>query len=143
MLPLRPLAEPVTLSIYMSPGGSLSGKRILIVEDNYLVAEDLRQIIHGADGEVGQASSTAKDALASLEGERFDGVLLDVQLQDGTCVEVARQLERRHIPFVVVSGYLHEWLAPELQNAPYLAKPFDRDELIALASRHFSSSSSA
>ncbi len=127
----------------MAQGSSLSGKKILIVEDNYLVAEDLRQIIHGADGEVGKASSSAKDALASLEGERFDGVLLDVQLQDGTCVEVARQLQRKHIPFVVVSGYSHDWLAPELQKAPYLAKPFDRDELIAIASQAFGCRSAA
>jgi DNA-binding response OmpR family regulator len=118
----------------MGNGTSLAGKKILIVEDNYLVAEDLRRLVNDADGEVSLATSNAH---ADLDDQEFDGALLDVQLHDGTCIDIARQLARRHIPFVIVTGYARSWLAPELQQAPYLAKPFDGAQLVELAARHF------
>ena len=120
----------------MGQDGSLSGKRILIVEDNFLVAEELCQIVKSADGKVKKACASAHAAIDALADGKYDGALLDVQLQDGTCVEVARRLNERHIPFVVVTGYSRDWLAPELRKAPYLAKPFSRDELVELAARH-------
>src|SRR5579885_1681255 len=118
---------------------SLSGKRILIVEDNFLVAEELCQIVHNARGQVKKAVASSHAAIDALTDGKFDGAVLAVQLQDGTCVEVARELRSRRIPFVVVTGYSRDWLAPELQGAPYLAKPFNGQDLVALAIRHFSS----
>ncbi|HZP98385.1 MAG TPA: response regulator [Reyranella sp.] len=121
----------------MGHDDSLSGKRILIVEDNFLVAEELCQIVRDAHGEARNACASSHAALDALTEGQFDGALLDVQLQNSSSVEVARELAARHIPFVVVSGYSRDWLAPELRNAPYLAKPFNREELVELASRHF------
>jgi CheY-like chemotaxis protein len=121
----------------MVKGSPLSGKRILIVEDNFLVAEDLQQMIRDAGGDVRKASASATDALQALSNQSFDGAVLDVQLRDGTFIEVARQLERQRIPYVVVTGYSRDWLPLELQKAPYIAKPFNRKELINLGIRHF------
>ena len=118
-------------------GQPLWGKKILIVEDNLLVAEDLRELVRGAGGLVKRMCASRKDALAALTKEKFDGALLDVQLQDGTCVEVARHLPNKNIPFIVVTGYAHDWLASELQRAPYIEKPFEAAELTAIAARHF------
>lgn len=123
----------------MGQSRALSGKKILIVEDNFLVSEDLQQLVRGADGEVAKAAGSPNEALRALAEGVFDGALLDVQLRDGTCVEVARKLAHKKIPFVVVTGYAREWLVPELRDAPYLAKPFEGQELIALAARHFGS----
>jgi CheY-like chemotaxis protein len=123
----------------MGQGKPLSGKKILIVEDNFLVSEDLQQLVRAADGEVAKSAASMGDALCALDDGEFDGALLDVQLQDGNCAEVARRLACKNIPFIVVTGYARDWLAPELRKAPYLSKPFDRKDLIDLAARHFRS----
>jgi CheY-like chemotaxis protein len=115
----------------------LSGKRILIVEDNFLVAEDLAEVVRAAGGRAQHVSASEKDALVALMNEVFDGVLLDVQLQEGDSIEVARHLVSRHIPFIVVTGYERERLALKLRHVPYVGKPYGRKELTAMAVRHF------
>ena len=115
----------------------LAGKKVLIVEDNYLIAEELRHLVQRAQGLVARTVSSAAQALQALADEQFDGVLLDVQLQDGSSIEVAKTLEQRGIPFVVVTGYGRDWLDPPLRTAPYLAKPYRASRLMALAARHF------
>ncbi len=121
----------------MTWGRSLSGKTILVVEDNFLVAQDLQEIVSSEQGSVRKTTGSAQQALATLAAEPIDGVLLDAKLNEGSSVLLARDLERRQIPFIVVTGYARDELAPELRNAPYLAKPFGREELVALAARHF------
>ncbi len=111
--------------------------KILVVEDDFLLVAHVQKIIGGAGGDATRAVASVSRAVAVLENEEFDGVLLDGQLADGMSTEVARQLATRHIPFVVVTGQSREWLSSELQSAPYLAKPFDPDELVELAARHF------
>ena len=121
----------------MTWGRSLSGKTILVVEDNFLVAQDLQEIVCSEQGNVRGATGSAQQAMAALAVAPVDGVLLDAKLHEGSSVVLARDLERRRIPFIVVSGYARDELEPELRKAPYLAKPFGREELVALAARHF------
>ncbi len=116
----------------------LSGKKILIVEDDFLMAEELLQLVRRADCDRATAFASVRSALAALANEDFDGALLDGHLQDGMSTDVARQLVSRRIPFIVVTGYLRDWLPSELRDAPYLAKPVDPEVLIELAARHFS-----
>jgi CheY-like chemotaxis protein len=121
----------------MARGNSLSGKTILVVEDNFLVAQDLQEMVSSAKGSVCKPAHSVAKALATLASQPVDGVLLDAKLHDGSSTDIARDLARRHIPFIVVTGYARRDLAPELQAAPYLAKPFGREELVALAAHHF------
>jgi DNA-binding response OmpR family regulator len=112
-------------------------KRILIVEDNFLIAENLSRAIleHGFDV-IGQVA-TAEQAVLTIEEQRPDGVLLDMQLRHGSAMEVANALNQHNIPFVVVSGYPQNRLPPALSGAPYLAKPMTEQELVETAQRTF------
>jgi DNA-binding NtrC family response regulator len=114
--------------------GPLHGSRILIVEDDYLIAADLRQLVEQAGGTVTAqiARQTQADLCANLE---LDAAVLDVQLADGFADPIARQLQDRHIPFVVVTGYEHGTLPSCLQKAPYMQKPIERDQLVAAVER--------
>ena len=115
----------------------MSAKKILIVEDSYLIAESMSRTI----ADVGFATvgpvDTADRAMREIEHDVPDGVLLDVSLRDGSAVAVAKVLQQRRVPFVVVSAYAHDTLPAELRHAPYLAKPMSETELIETIRRTF------
>jgi len=118
-------------------GARLSAKKILIVEDSYLIAESMSRTI----ADVGFATvgpvDTADRAMREIEHDVPDGVLLDVSLRDGSTVAVAKVLRQLRVPFVVVSAYAHDTLPAELRHAPYLAKPMSETELIETIRRTF------
>jgi len=121
----------------MMAGARLSAKKILIVEDSYLIAESMSQTI----ADVGFATvgpvDTADRAMREIEHDVPDGVLLDVSLRDGSTVAVAKVLRQLRVPFVVVSAYAHDTLPAELRHAPYLAKTMSETELIETIRRTF------
>jgi DNA-binding NarL/FixJ family response regulator len=115
----------------------LDRKRVLIVEDNFLIAENIAHAIldHGFDV-IGQVDN-ADRAICIIEEQRPDGVLLDVQLRRGSAVKVAEALDLHGIPFVVVSGSSQDRLPPALSKAPYLGKPMTELQLVEAARRTF------
>ncbi len=114
----------------------LAGKKILVAEDNALQATDMAAMVASARG-LSACAASIKQVIEAVEREKFDGVLLDVLLRDGLSTQVVRQLEHDHIPFILVSGYGPEGLPREVRGAPYIAKPFARDQLINLMTKHF------
>jgi DNA-binding NtrC family response regulator len=118
-------------------GLDLHGKRVLIVEDDYLTAEALSHAIADYGFTVVGPAGTADGAVRLIGQEPPDGVLLDVRLREGSAVEVAKALRKRGVPFVVMSGYSHDTLPPELKKAPFVAKPVTESELIDTARRTF------
>jgi len=113
--------------------GPFSGKRVLIAEDDGLIAEDLRALVERQGGIVVIMAPTTAGALAAVERHAVDLALLDVRLGDGTAEDVARALRARRIPFIVVTGYARDGLPPLLRDAPFVAKPYLPRELAAVA----------
>lgn len=116
--------------------GKLAGLRILIAEDDGLIAEDLRVLIEREGATVDMASTVAQ-AMTLLDRFIVSGAILDCRLVNEASVTVAAALRLRKIPYVVVTGYAAEVLPLELRGAPYLAKPFRSRDLIEMAVRHF------
>lgn len=77
----------------------LRGKRFLIVEDEPLIALDSVAALEGAGMNVEGLAGSVADALRAIEGDSFDGVLLDANLHGEPSGEVAAALIRRNIPF--------------------------------------------
>jgi CheY-like chemotaxis protein len=113
------------------------GKKVLIVEDNFLIAQDLRDVMRDAGWAVCGTAPTSAAALALLRDEMPDGVLLDVGLRGADSSLVARELALRGVPFVLVTGYEREQLPEALRGRPCLSKPYSRETLVSLASRTF------
>jgi len=105
-------------------------KKVLIVEDSFLIAESLAQTVATIGLDVVGRVNTADAALRKIDEAAPDCVLLDVQLRDGDATNVADALSERDVPFVVVTGYHRDTLPPVLRKAPYVAKPFKEAELI-------------
>ena len=113
------------------PAESPAGLRVLIVEDELLLAMDYEEMLTREGFSVlGPAGQEAR-ALALLELERPDVAILDVNLAGQRSTRVAEALTGREVPFVIVSGYgawtLHE---PVLRGAPRLDKPVKAQELV-------------
>ena len=103
----------------------LSGLRLLIVEDEYMVADHIGMLLEDFGCEVAGYASTVAEALDLIGSVALDGVLLDGNLNGDSSAPVAVELRSRSIPFVVATGYGQLELGTEVLNgAPRLAKPF-------------------
>lgn len=109
--------------------------RLLIVEDEWLIADDYASILGQAGyGIVGPCPSVGA-ALATLEQESVDAALLDIQLQGETSFPVARRLQNLNIPFAFLSGQGREHLPSEVADCLLFPKPVGRADLLAVAGR--------
>lgn len=108
---------------------SLTGARVLLVEDEPLVAMDLQFELEDAGAEVVAVARTVPEALALARDMALDLALLDGNLRGEAVDDVARLLSRRDIPFCFVSGYGREHLPQDFANAPLIEKPFRPDAL--------------
>ncbi|UYZ63348.1 sigma-54-dependent transcriptional regulator [Hymenobacter weizhouensis] len=110
--------------------------RILLVEDEFVVAEDLKRMLRKRrTGPVGLAFSVA-EAVASIEADRPDLVLLDIMLQgERTGIELGQQLTSYYqIPFIYVTSHSDKQTlqrAVATQPSGYIVKPFQEDEVLA------------
>jgi CheY-like chemotaxis protein len=101
------------------------GARVLVVEDESLVAMMLADMLEEIGCTVVGPAATCARALRLLdEGQRLDLALLDVNLGGETAYGVADALSRRKVPFIFVSGYGAAGLDQGYAAAPILAKPF-------------------
>lgn len=101
--------------------------RLLIVEDNALIACDLHAIVDSAGHVVVGVATTVREARTLLE--HCDAALLDVDVRDGKTFDLAASLARRGCHFMFVTGSLPQDLPPGLTNAAFLQKPYRETDI--------------
>lgn len=115
----------------------LAGRRILIVEDEAIIAmlleEQLEELGCVA---VGPAASVAA-ALAQLDEEPFEAAVLDVNLRGDWSYPVAQALDERGTPYLFTTGYGQIGLDPQFREKMILAKPFTSDALAQALTKLF------
>ncbi len=114
---------------------TLSGHRIVILEDDYYQAQDCRQPLEAAGAKVIAISATIPDLPALLEEGRIDAVLIDINLGHGLSFDFARELKAKGIPFVFLTGYDAAMLPDDLAGSGYLTKPADAARIKAALAR--------
>ncbi|WCK02901.1 response regulator [Agrobacterium tumefaciens] len=106
-------------------------QRVIIVEDEYLVALDVEAVLQSMGVETVVIATTLGQARQTLEQDGADCVLLDVSLTDGKSFDFARGLREVGIPFGFVSGYGDTTGFPaDLSHSPLLGKPFGENEIM-------------
>lgn len=104
--------------------------RILIVEDEPLIAFGIEQDLEDAGFVIVGVSETIDEALAAIDAQEFDAVSLDGNLFGKSAGPIADRLVERNIPYVVVTGYSSGQVGPWINNAPRINKPYDTTELV-------------
>jgi CheY-like chemotaxis protein len=102
-----------------------SGRRVLIVEDESLVAMLLETILEDMGcTPVGPASTVDEALKMAADGAPVDAALLDVNVAGRQVFPVAQVLKDRGVPFVFSTGYGEGGLPDEWRGQPTLQKPF-------------------
>ncbi len=114
---------------------ALEGVRILVVEDDALLALDLDATLASRGCAVLGPFGTATAAIAKINGESIDAAVLDLNLNGETSIPVADMLAGRGIPFLFLSGYDRDVLPDRHDAAPLLRKPHRDVDLFRLLAR--------
>lgn len=118
---------------------SLSGKHCLVLDDEYLIALDIQQVLEAAGAASVTSVASVEEALAALRaGVKFDLAVLDIRLTGaaGGSMAVAALLSEQRIPFVFLTGVrADEIQAGPFPHAPVVEKPFQASVLIATVRR--------
>lgn len=114
--------------IIVNTSSVLASRRILVVEDEPLVAMLEEDLLLEAGAEiVGPATSVAQ-ALTLIGDGDLDGAVLDVNLGEETAFPVAERLTELGVPFVFVTGYGRQGLIERHAHRPVIRKPFKPQE---------------
>lgn len=110
---------------------SLAGCRILVVEDDMMIALYVEEALQELGCVVIGPVSKLDVALRLASDEGLDAAILDVTIRGGQVFPVAERLMSRGIPFAFASGY-GDWALPDaFRNQPRLTKPFTIRDLKA------------
>lgn len=110
----------------------LSAKRVLLVEDEFLIAMDVEQICrdHGVNDvrTIHTIDELTVDAVTGLE---IDAAILDIKISGESTVGFARSLRDRGIPFIFATGYSDmPALFDEFPGVPVVGKPYAGDQVV-------------
>ena len=111
----------------------LNGKRVIVVEDDYLLASDLCSDFRALGATVLGPAPTpfyALQLIGNKERRRLDGAVLDVSLHGTSVFDVADLLSRRGIPFVFATAMEKTAIPQRFEGAPVLTKPYERSEVV-------------
>lgn len=112
-------------------GVGLSGLRVLVVEDSFLMADALCDLL----AEYGMVPvgpvASVNDALDRLAAGAVDAAVIDVRLQRGTSLALCQSLHRRGLPFVFLTGDSHGVVPAAFAGVPVVSKPCSPEALVA------------
>lgn len=115
----------------MAEGPAASGRSVLVVEDEMLLALDLEYMLKRRGHQVIGPAATVSAGLDLARSSALDAAILDVRLRGETVFPLAELLIERGVPFVFLTGYGRIDIPPDLRTAPRLQKPVSEDDLMA------------
>lgn len=113
--------------------GMLAGLRVLVVEDDAMLAMALELTLSDLGCEVVGLASCLADAVPLAREAAIDGAVLDVNLAGEKVYPVADILAARNIPFVFATGYGRAGLRECDRTRPVLQKPYELRSLVLIA----------
>ncbi|WP_309084048.1 PAS domain S-box protein [Chelativorans sp.] len=113
----------------------IQGKRILVIEDESLIAMEIANILADAGCIVVGPAATTERARELIGKGEFDAALLDANLNGRRVDELASELTRRGVPFAFLTGYEREGLPEAFRQAPMVNKPFTRNDALDIIHR--------
>jgi DNA-binding response OmpR family regulator len=109
----------------------LNGKRIVVVEDDYLLATDICRELRELGATVLGPAPTPFYATQLIGERKIDAAVLDVRLHGTTVFEVADMLNSRGVPILFATAYDRKDMPVRFRGANLLEKPLDRHKLLS------------
>lgn len=116
-----------------SGASPVSGRRMLVIEDEPLVALELVAILEDAGADVVGPIGSVQDALRTISQDRYDAAFVDGNLHGHPVDEIAAMLTKTGTPFVFVSGYGRDSLPSAFGHIEIVGKPFSPDLVLRAA----------
>ncbi len=113
----------------------LNGRCVLIVEDEYLLANDLERGFQQIGITIVGPVPSLDRAMALVADKAIDLAVLDIQLDGDKVYDVADALVARDVPVLFVSGYDRSDIPRRYADVPLCQKPLGADEVIAALTR--------
>lgn len=115
---------------------SIENLRILVVEDEALVAMMIEDALTDLGCEVVGPFSSIESGMTAVQHAQLDGAFLDVNLRGEFVYPIAEALAARGTPFIFVTGYGAAGVDPRFRGTPVLTKPFVPETIEQLVRRH-------
>lgn len=113
----------------------LSGRRILVVEDEMLISLMIEDMLVDLGCETVTRATTADVAVDLVDRQTFDAALLDMNLNGASSRTVARALQAHGVPFAIATGNSVDDMWDDFRDRAILRKPFQYDELVRILAR--------
>jgi CheY-like chemotaxis protein len=113
----------------MRVGQPRSGTRVLIVEDDTIIAMTAEDMLDEIGCKTAAIAATVDEALARAGDTEFDIALLDLNLKDEDSLPVARRLREEGKPFIFATGYDGLPAGCGFTDAPVISKPYRIEQL--------------
>jgi len=108
----------------------MSGKRVLVLDDEMLVAMMLEDMLIDLEYEVVGPYATLEDGLQAAKSQTLDGAIIDLNLGRGVfSTPVAEALRERGVPFLLATGYGANEQTDALGHSGLLGKPFSTNDV--------------
>lgn len=119
----------------LQPGAAveaLRDLRILVVEDEYFLADDIARALGAVGAVVVGPVGDARKALDLATAEDFDGALIDINLHGDLIYAIADVLLDRAVPFLFATGYARSSLPARFEAVPHFEKPVEASVLVEM-----------
>jgi len=109
--------------------------RVLVVEDEYMIATDMAAALEEEGfAVVGPAATVARGRALSQDG-KMDGAILDINLRGESVFPLADELSRDNVPFLFFTGYDTRVIPHRFADVPCFQKPFNAASLIGIVEK--------
>ena len=115
----------------------LAGRRILLAEDEGLIALELERMLVDLGCDVVGPITSVDGVLENAERGGFDGAVLDINLRGRQIFEILPKLQRLGLRLIITSGYDMTLFPPAFRALPRIPKPFDERELRRVCEKVF------
>lgn len=112
-----------------SDGDLLKGRRVLVIEDEMVVAMLLEDMLEDLGCQVAATAARTSEAMEAMASFKIDAAILDVNLDGERSYAIADALDDQGIPLIFSTGYGADAVAETYRRHPILAKPFRLNEL--------------
>ena len=108
-------------------GADLAGKRVLVVEDEWVLAQDIKEGLERFGASIVGPAPDVDRARELAEAGGFDCAVLDINLHGEQVFALAREMKARGQCFIFATGYGAAFVPEDLQDTPHFEKPVQFD----------------